>query len=107
MQVHWTYPTTVPTVSIVSSSELLQGYLQEHRDLFPRYLQYRTIRSGCHSEAAQLAGDKPVTDTYLDRAVEQKYGHEVLEEGKVLFHRLQFLDAQIRGIVCAIALSAH
>lgn len=79
-------------------AKLLEKMLDEHRKMYDSYEKYRNVRMTCVGDAKVLAGDKSVTDTYMDRAIEQRFGVQILEEGKVVFHRLQALATQIQGL---------
>ena len=68
---------------------------QEHAKTFVAYMKYRQLKAACYGAAKELAGDKPVTDTYLERAVENEHGIQVVEEGKNLFHKLSALETQV------------
>lgn len=72
---------------------LLPEFIQELARVSLAYEKFRKVKLSCWSDAKDAAGEKPVTDTYLERAIIARYSVEVLEEGKSLYHRLEALMA--------------
>lgn len=86
----------------------LSSALTEQVTALRAYEQYRQVRVSVYgSRKGILSEGKPVSDLMLDRAFEDAYGIEALEDGKRIWQRLTVLEVQIRGLSVLLSVTGR